>query len=496
MHSFSTLPNHRIGLYILWTIPVLFVIFKLLAPAKCSLPIVNGRRWFEIGQYQARRRFSLDGRGIILKGLQKARAFRVVSQKGPKIILGPEYANEVKSHPACNADVFIAKEFHAHVSGFEVLRPQHVMKDAIRLKLTRSIGALMRPISDETTLILETQWGNSNCWHELDLKSTIAALVSRVSAVMFVGEELGRDQKWLSIVTNYSSDMFVADLDLCKWPEILRPIATYFLSSCGKLRRHIQEAALMLDPILSEGNSTHGNKQNFLDWFEEIAGGRKYNPVLAQISLAAAAIDTTSDLIIQTLTDICRFPDSEKLQEELREEMVRVLRADGWEKSAMYNLKLLDSVLKETQRVKPVVVFGMGRYVTEQITLHDGTVIPKGETINVVNTRVWDSAVYENPLEWDPYRFLRRRDSGDHAAHLVSPTPDHMGFGLGKHSCPGRFFAATKIKILLCHILLKYDVKISDEASSKVVSSGNFLFPDATLRISVRRRQENLSIWD
>jgi hypothetical protein len=64
----------------------------------------------------------------------------VVSQKGPKIILGPEYADEVKSHPACNADVFIAKEFHAHVSGFEVLRPQQVMKDAIRLKLTRSIG--------------------------------------------------------------------------------------------------------------------------------------------------------------------------------------------------------------------------------------------------------------------------------------------------------------------------------------------------------------------
>lgn len=177
-----------------------------------------------------------------------------------------------------------------------------------------------------------------------------------MSAVIFVGEELGRDQKWLSIVTNYSSDMFMADVDLCKWPEILRPIATYFLSSCGKLRRHIREAELKLHPILSENHPAHVNKPRFLDWFEEISDGRKYNPVLAQISLAAAAIDTTSDLIIQTLIDICRFQDSRKLQEELREEMVRVLQADGWEKSAMYNLKLLDSVLKETQRVKPVVV--------------------------------------------------------------------------------------------------------------------------------------------
>jgi hypothetical protein len=71
MHPFSTLPNEGIGLYILWTIAVLFVIFKLLAPAKCDLPTVNGRRRFEIGQYQARRRFALDGRGIILNGLRK-----------------------------------------------------------------------------------------------------------------------------------------------------------------------------------------------------------------------------------------------------------------------------------------------------------------------------------------------------------------------------------------------------------------------------------------
>lgn len=71
MHPFLTLLNYRIGLYILWTIPVLFVIFKLLVPSKCDLPIINGRRRFEVGQYQARRRFSRDGRGIILNGLRK-----------------------------------------------------------------------------------------------------------------------------------------------------------------------------------------------------------------------------------------------------------------------------------------------------------------------------------------------------------------------------------------------------------------------------------------
>lgn len=37
-----------------------------------------------------------------------------------------------------------------------------------------------------------------------------------------------------------------------------------------------------------------------------------------------------------------------------------------------------------------------------------------------------------------------------------------MGFGFGRHSCPGRFFAANEVKIALCHILLKYDFKLAE----------------------------------
>jgi hypothetical protein len=35
-------------------------------------------------------------------------------------------------------------------------------------------------------------------------------------------------------------------------------------------------------------------------------------------------------------------------QEELRAEMIDVLHTCGWKKAALYNLKLLDSVLKES----------------------------------------------------------------------------------------------------------------------------------------------------
>jgi cytochrome P450 len=37
-----------------------------------------------------------------------------------------------------------------------------------------------------------------------------------------------------------------------------------------------------------------------------------------------------------------------------------------------------------------------------------------------------------------------------------------MSFGFGRHACPGRFFAANEIKLILSRILLDYDIKMPD----------------------------------
>jgi len=40
----------------------------------------------------------------------------------------------------------------------------------------------------------------------------------------------------------------------------------------------------------------------------------------------------------------------------LREEAVRVLSTHGLKKTALYELQLMDAVLKEAQRLKPIVL--------------------------------------------------------------------------------------------------------------------------------------------
>lgn len=55
----------------------------------------------------------------------------------------------------------------------------------------------------------------------------------------------------------------------------------------------------------------------------------------------------------EVMTQLARHPE---VFEPLRQEVIEVLSRDGLKKTALYNLKLMDSVIKECQRIKPVTI--------------------------------------------------------------------------------------------------------------------------------------------
>lgn len=110
---------------------------------------------------------------------------------------------------------------------------------------------------------------------------------------------------------------------------------------------------------------------------------------------------------------------------------------------------------------------------------------------------MWSTKYYDNPHEYDAYRWLKLRDdpAQEHLAHLVSTSTQHMGFGHGLHSCPGRFFAANEIKIGLCHILLKYDWKFPENAEPpKPLFYGMTILPDPNAKLLIKRRTPELDL--
>jgi cytochrome P450 len=104
---------------------------------------------------------------------------------------------------------------------------------------------------------------------------------------------------------------------------------------------------------------------------------------------------------------------------------------------------------------------------------------------------MWDANVYDKPQEWDGKRFLRMRETPgqENAAQLVTTSPDHLGFGHGQHACPGRFFASNEAKIILIHLLLKYDWRLPAGAPEPKVRTWAFsLRTDPLTKMEYRRR--------
>ncbi|KAF2994023.1 hypothetical protein E8E14_001934 [Neopestalotiopsis sp. 37M] len=334
------------------------------------------------------------------------------------------------------------------------------------------------------------------------MKEVVLRIVAQVSSRAFLGTELCRHEGWLRITREYTVNGFEAAEELRMWPSWLRPAVHWFLPKCRRLRAQVKEARQIINATLQQRRQVKeqcGKNQEVprfddaIEWIEQAAKGVAYDPTAIQLALSLAAIHTTTDLLCQALTRIAQNPD---ILAPLREEIVSNLRESGWQKSSLYNMKLLDSVLKESQRMKPTEVVSMTRLALEEVELSDGTVIPANSGLAVSAHRMWDEQVHAHPEQWDPYRFYRMREEPgkQNLAQLVSTSPDHLAFGHGLHACPGRFFASNELKILLIVIILQYDWVLPEGSSPQVYEHGFTLAGDPFLEMRIKCRPQDIDL--
>jgi cytochrome P450 len=222
-------------------------------------------------------------------------------------------------------------------------------------------------------LFMLTQMILLSDWHEIPVRDTLKDLVTRVSLRVFLGPELCRDPEWLRISRLYQTQSMQALRYLRLFPKILRPVVGRFSSECRQLRHVLAQTRQMTDRVLQErraaankrrgGQEMHIQKHNdALTWAEEIAESKGIPSDAAtwQLALSTVALHTSSDFIGQAVLDLCDHPD---LLQPLREEIHGMMTADGrdaafcnYSKADIQSLGLMDSVLKESQRLKPVSI--------------------------------------------------------------------------------------------------------------------------------------------
>lgn len=360
----------------------------------------------------------------------------------------------------------------------------------------------------------------ADTWVKVDLNDVILKIVSRLTARLFVGFPLCRNDEWLSINTLIVEDIFRTVVIMRLFPPILHPLVSKCLPSLRRLRRCMRRIHALLIPVLlerkrleAEQGDSYERPDDVIQWMMDLADEKEAeldNLATRYVYTIIGSMHTVTSAIKDTLYDICARPEYVK---PLREELEQVLKEDhGWKKSTAAKMQKTDSFMKEVQRLNPpsarkqytihdvsvhheanfvIPSVGFKRVVKEPITLSDGLQLPKGTYICVVTTsHLQDDIAPPGPNNFDGFRYHKKAMEAGFGRYQYSCTDgDHIHFGHGRYACPGRFAASVEIKIILARILLHYDMKFpKGQGRPKNMAVLELSFQDPAGRIMFKQR--------
>ncbi|KAI0881093.1 ent-kaurene oxidase [Annulohypoxylon maeteangense] len=449
--------------------------------------------------------------------------YQIKTTEGVRTIIPASLVGELKGLPEDTLSARTAVK-EAMLSEYTKLcAGQHAdtLSLLLKCKMTGQLARMTPQLKEELEYIIATEFPECEEWTPFKIQPFMIRTVSRLSGRIFVGPALNRMEEWMDVSINFAVTAFIAVIKLQFFPPWMRPAAQYLVSELRTIEKDLEKAQAMLTPIIEErirDSEIPGYEKpdDFVQWLlDALPEDQKrdfYIQGKVQLLLSAASIHTTSNLTTDCIYDLAVHQD---MQEILREEAREVLEDDeAWgRKDSMPRLKKLDSFIKESQRLSGNVTSFI-RKVMKPIDLSDGTHLPAGTSLLAPMAGVAiDARYYSNPDVFDGLRFWKLRQqpqsqpqSTSSSPTTPSPTDDPptnpngrwqftsisdaaMNFGLGKHACPGRFFASCEIKMVLAYLLLNYDIKLRDGEGRPAPNM--FMMtksPSMTAEIMFRRR--------
>jgi len=286
-------------------------------------------------------------------------------------------------------------------------------------------------------------------------------IVARTTNRILVGVPLCRDTDYLDAVERFAQDRGKSIALINLFPPWLFPIVGRLFVFTRNTKHAVTET---IRPLIEHrlhqldkyGHAWVDKPNDLLMWLIEFTKARNRSLDMVPVRILLynlAATSTTTSSITHALFHLAASPE---LVAALREEAEEVLKA-GWSKESIGNLWRMDSFLRESQRVNGDYGISVSKVTLKPVMLSNGVKLPAGTFIaaDALSAR-HDKDVYEDPEQFDPWRFYNLRQEGHDQQQFANT---YLAFGIGKHACPGRFFVATEMKMILAYVVLNYDLK-------------------------------------
>ncbi|CAG8562348.1 4398_t:CDS:10, partial [Ambispora leptoticha] len=299
------------------------------------------------------------------------------------------------------------------------------------------------------TTIIERQIGD--CKNPKTINSSldfITEAFARSLARVLFEEELCNDRDVLDAFLSYGSpkgDNFTA-LSLLNF---IHPwfyhIVVKFINNPGKKNRDI--LMRKIKPYIAKKfeNKFNNEEKDQVDFLQICMPNFDKNNVNESVGnklmlLVFAALFTNSTICNAVLRDYATRPE---YWQELQDEQLSIMQEYG--NSLSYEIG------------------GDHKVIGKKFTFSNGIEIPYGRSVSLDFSMIHgeESGFCPNADAFDGFRYVGENSPFTRVSREV------LTFGLGRHACPGRNFAAHSIKIILSLLIRKYTITVTTKSGRK-----------------------------
>ncbi|KAH7836502.1 hypothetical protein Vadar_002148 [Vaccinium darrowii] len=233
-----------------------------------------------------------------------------------------------------------------------------------------------------------------------------------------------------------------------------------------KMKRTINKWDVIIKKMVTEHTELARQREGNADFLDVLMSNRE-NPEGPELSMTnikallldlfTAGTDTSSSVIEWALAEMLLNSDIlKRAQEEMDQVIGRNRRLQSFDIS---KLPYLQALSKETFRKHPSTPLNLPRMASEACEVN-GYYIPKNTRLSV---NIWaigrDPDVWENPLEFNPERFLSKKNAKmDPRGNDFELIP----FGAGRRICAGARMGVVMVEYFLGTLVHSFDWKLPD----------------------------------